>query len=128
MTRTHHSILSAAFSPAARIGGGGSAPTTHAPAVTSFADGRASVAPTVSGCITAGLARGPMFCPYPTAGGLGSRRFFEFGAVAGSSCQRADAINVARCRDFLLSIGFVLVNPRTPGADGANRVNAGGIQ
>lgn len=111
-------ILSAAYLPAARIGGGG---FSLAPAVTSFADDRASVAPTVSGCITAGLARGSVFCPYPAAGGFGSRRFFQFGAVAGSSSPMADEINGA---------GFVsgpdCSRPQTPGADGANRVNAGG--
>ena len=44
----------------------------------------------------------------------------SFGAVAGSSSHVADAIH---------GTGFVLgPAPQTPGADGANRVNAGGIQ
>ena len=81
-------ILSAAYLPAARIGGGG---FSLAPAVTSFADDRASVAPTVSGCIAAGFPQGLRSRVHKLAGGFGSRRFSEFGAVAGSSSPRADA-------------------------------------
>lgn len=110
-------ILSAAALTAARIGGGVVSP---GPAVTSFADSRASVAPTVSGYRVAGFAQGLPCSPCQLAGGFGSRRFSQFGAVAGSSSPRADAIH---------GTGFVLgPTPQTPGADGANRVNAGGIQ
>lgn len=111
-------ILSAAALTAARIGGGVVSP---GPAVTSFADSRASVAPTVSGYRVAGFAQGLPCSPCQLAGGFGSRRFSQFSAVAGSSSPRADVINGA---------GFVsgpdCSRPQTPGADGANRVNAGG--
>ena len=113
-------IMSAAYLPAARIGGGG---FSLAPAVTSFAHSGKSVAPTVSGYRVAGFAQGLPCSPCQLAGGFGSRHFSQFGAVAGSSSPRADVINGA---------GFVsgpdCSRPQTPGADGANRVNAGGYQ
>ena len=115
MTLSH--ILSAAALTAARIGGGVVSP---GPAVTSFAHSGKSVAPTVSGYRVAGFAQGLPCSPCQLAGGFGSRRFSQFGAVAGSSSPMADAIH---------GTGFVLgPTPQTPGADGANRVNAGGIQ
>ena len=115
MTLSH--ILSAAALTAARIGGGVVSP---GPAVTLFADCRASVAPTVSGFVAAGDVLRLRRSPCQLAGGFGSRRFSQFSAVAGSSSPRADAIH---------GTGFVLgPTPQTPGADGANRVNAGGIQ
>ena len=75
MTPTIHSIPAPVSSPAVRIGGGGSAPTTHAPAVTSFARAGASVAPTVSGCIAAGYPHDPVVRVHKLAGGCGSRHF-----------------------------------------------------
>lgn len=114
---TPSQILSADYLPAARTGGGVVSP---GPAVTSFAHSGKSVAPTVSGYRVAGFAQGLPCSPCQLAGGFGSRRFSPFGAVAGSSSPRADVINGA---------GFVLgPTPQTPGADGANRENAGGIQ
>lgn len=112
MTLSH--ILSADYLPAARIGGGG---FSLAPAVTSFADDRASVAPTVSGCITAGFAQGSQCFACPTAGGFGSRHFSQFGAVAGSSSQRADETHGASLfvGDGLTGASMV-PTPQTPGA------------
>lgn len=117
MTLSH--ILSAAALTAARIGGGVVSP---GPAVTLFARSGKSVAPTVSGCIAAGDVLRLRRCSQ-LAGGFGSRHFSQFGAVAGSSGPRADAIH---------GTGFVLgPTPQTPGAlteCATSETNAGGIQ
>lgn len=101
MTPSH--IQGAAFSPASRIGGGVVPP---GPAVTQFAKAGASVAPTASGYL-AGDALRLSDCPLQLAGCFGSRRFSQFGAVAGSSSQSADAND---------QNGFVLDAPTTPAA------------
>ena len=114
---TISTILSAAFSPAVRIGGGVVSP---GPAAKSFAKSGKSVAPTVSGFHAAGYPHGPVVRVHKLAGDFGSRRFSKFGAVAGSSGPRADAIH---------GTGFVAgPTPQTPGAEGCYPINAGGIQ
>jgi hypothetical protein len=52
-----------------------------------------------------------------------------FGAVAGSSSPRADADHgTNEAVAVVAASGSLDRTPRTPGADGANRENAGGIQ